>query len=114
MNRSDAASWLELAATPAWRKHNPAIRIHAIGGLASGCFALTLEGRPVFSDRQRLTVFQGRDAVDRFLGMLRIEDAPSGEPMAHEVPSNGSAHCLYLHARKGLTPCQSPIVSDRS
>lgn len=68
------ATWLELAVKPPWRRHQATIRLHPVGGDASDCLALSLDGRWVCTGRQRLTVIRGIDAALHFLQILQIDD----------------------------------------
>jgi hypothetical protein len=47
--------------------------VHALGGGHAGCLAITVDERWLCANDGRLTVFKCRDALMRFLGLLRID-----------------------------------------
>lgn len=100
------ATWLELALAPLERLGRAQVQVHALGGGEAGCLALTLDDRWLCANDGRLTVFKGRDAVVRFLKLLRIERVQEGD--ARDLPAacrREDMHCMCLGAR-GLRACE--------
>ena len=99
------STWLELAVAPLWRLGQTRVRVHALEGGHAGCLAITVDERWLCANDGRLTVFKHRDAVLRFLRLLRIDHLEEGE--ACELPTScgrGDVQCMRLGAR-GLCAC---------
>ena len=99
------STWLELAVAPLWRLGQARVRVHALGGGHAGCLAITLDERWLCANDGRLTVFKCRDALMRFLGLLRIDHMEEGEPS--ELPAGcgcGGVQCMRL-GTAGLRTC---------
>ena len=94
------STWLELAVAPLWRLGQTRVRVHALEGGHAGCLAITVDERWLCANDGRLTVFKHRDAVLRFLRLLRIDHLEEGE--ACELPTScgrGDVQCMRLGAR---------------
>lgn len=99
------ATWLELALAPLGRIGQAQLQVHALGGGQAGCLALTLDDRWLCANDGRLTVFKGREAVLRFLKLLRIERVQEGD--ARDLPvacGQQDMQCMCL-GRRGLRAC---------
>ena len=99
------ATWLELALSPLGRLGRAQVQMHALGGCPAGCLALTLDDRWLCANDGRLTVFNSRDAMARFLKLLRIERVQEGD--ARDLPAacrREDVQCMCLGAR-GLRAC---------
>ena len=99
------STWLELAVAPLWRLGQTRVRVHALEGGHAGCLAITVDERWLCANDGRLTVFKCRDAVRRFLRLLRIDHMEEGE--ARELPAScgrQDVQCMRLGAR-GLCAC---------
>jgi hypothetical protein len=106
MNNSGyAATWLELAVAPEWRKKSCRIRVHAVGGRAGNCFAISMNRRWLCAGSGELTVFCGLGSALHFLKLLRIEDFEPGEPPEESLACDENRCCLCSDASRGLTRC---------
>jgi len=103
------STWLELAVAPLWRLGQTRVRVHALGGGHAGCLAITVDERWLCANDGRLTVFKCREAVMRFLRLLRIDHMEDGE--ARELPTpcgREDVQCMRLGAR-GLCTCAGDV-----
>ena len=98
------STWLELAVAPLWRLGQTRVRVHAVAGDHAGCLAITVDERWLCANDGRLTVFKCRDAVMRFLGLLRIDHIEDGEACGLPPPCGQDVHCMRL-GRRGLCSC---------
>jgi hypothetical protein len=99
------STWLELAVAPLWRLGQARVRVHALGGGHAGCLAITLDERWLCANDGRLTVFKCRDALTRFLGLLRIDHMEDGEACESPTPcGRQDVQCMRL-GRRGLCVC---------
>ena len=99
------STWLELAVAPVGRLGRTQVRVHALGGGHAGCLAITVDDRWLCANDGRLTVFKCRDAVLRFLRLLRIDHMEDGEPRELPAPcGRQDVKCMRLGAN-GLCAC---------
>lgn len=95
MNRR-TATWLDLAAAPRWGGGKMDLALHPISAGCGECYVLSLSGRMVCNGEGKLTVFRSREAVERFLRLLELDEPPLGDH-AGSVPSDPCGqHCLRL------------------
>ena len=98
------STWLELAVAPLRGRGQARVRVHALEGGHAGCLAITVDERWLCANDGRLTVFKCRDAVMRFLGLLRIDHIEDGEACGLPTPCGQDVHCMRL-GRRGLCSC---------
>lgn len=99
------STWLELAVAPLWRLGQARVRVHALGGGHAGCLAITVDERWLCANDGRLTVFKCREAVMRFLKLLRIDHMEEGEACESSMPcGRQDVQCMRLGPR-GLRTC---------
>ena len=98
------STWLELAVAPLRGRGQARVRVHALGGGHAGCLAITVDERWLCANDGRLTVFRCRDAVMRFLRLLRIDHIEEGEACGSPTSCGQNVHCMRL-GRRGLCTC---------
>ena len=91
-----AATWLDLAAAPRWGNKDLDLKMHPISAGCGECFVLSLSGRMVCNGEGKLTVFRSREAVDRFLLLLELDEPPLGNHAGNIPPDPCGQHCLRL------------------
>jgi len=105
------ATWLELAAAPHSRNRSISLRVHALLQETQGrpqkgrdqCFyAVSVDGRWLYSGDGRLTVLKGVEAVDRFMHLINISSYESGEFAQIEFDCGKTAHCIAASRKAGL------------
>lgn len=100
------ATWLELAAAPARRLDQKPVRIHRLSDTREACVGITVDERWVCANDGRLTVFGGRDAALRFLGLLRVDRTEEGEAATlGACCGSGKVLCLRM-GHRGLRGCK--------
>lgn len=105
------ATWLELAAAP----HRPgkyvSLRVHPLVRDAFDappecnkkcCYAISIDGRWLHAGDGRLTVLKGMEAVDRFMGLVKVSAYDAGEPAHIEVDCGKTSYCMAAGHKAGL------------
>lgn len=108
-----AATWLELAVAPEWRKKSTRIRVHPVGGRDGSCVAISMNARWLCVGSGELTVFCGLASARQFLKLLRVEDFEPGEPPQDRVHCDGRHYCLCSEEARGLVRCSASLPAQR-
>ena len=105
------ATWLDLAAPPRWTSEHLDLKIHPLSAGCGECFVLSLSGRMVCTGEGKLTVFRSRQAVERFLLLLELDEPMQGEQVEALPSSSCGQHCLRLC---GSTLCGCNLEGEDS
>lgn len=109
------ATWLEVAAAPHARDTSVRLRVHPLvpgvdeipqkPGSDQCCYAISVDGRWLYSNDGRLTVLKGMKAVDRFMRLIDMSYYESGEPAQIDVNCGKTAHCMATGRNESLRGC---------
>jgi len=105
------ATWLEMVAAPHAHDQNLELRIHPIRECRASCvpgdpyYAISMNGRWLYSNDGHLTVLHGLDAVDRFMQLVRMPRFEHGEPATLKVDCGRNAHCIAIGPDRSLDGC---------
>lgn len=108
------ATWLELAAAPHSRDKCLNLRVHPLlpvaapatrNGKEKCCYAISVDGRWLHAGDGRLTVLKGMEAVDRFMGLVKMPAFEPGDPAEFELDCVNTAYCMAASRRAGLQGC---------
>jgi hypothetical protein len=108
------AMWLEAAAAPHSRDRSVRLRVHPLLPGADElppqprhkrCYAISVDGRWLYSNDGRLTVLKGMKAVDRFMRLINMSYYESGEPAQIDVNCGKTAHCMATGRNESLRGC---------
>lgn len=105
------ATWLEMVAAPHLHDENVRLRIHPVQECNKNhkaspqCYAISMDGRWLYSNDGSLTVLRGRNAVDRFMQLVRMPRYEHGEPAALKIDCGRNAHCIAIGPDQSLHGC---------
>lgn len=106
------ATWLEMVVAPHTHDQHVKLRVHPIreckenrGQAGDQCYAISIDGRWLYSNDGSLTVLQGIDAVDRFMRLVRMPSFEHGEPAALKIDCGRNAHCIAIGPDQSLHGC---------
>ncbi len=112
--KGKAATWLEVAAAPHSRDKSVDLRVHPLLHAAreitekdghKRCYAISVDGRWLYSNDGRLTALKGMKAVDRFMRLINASCYESGEPAQIDVDCGKTAHCMAADRNEALRGC---------